>query len=62
MASFAVGKKLIDKKEKNEIMMSSQQLLENDTILNKNLMLFAKMVRFETIIRNIYARIELETQ
>ena len=25
-------------------------------------MLFAKLVRFETIIRNIYARIELETQ
>ena len=29
--------------------------------MNKNLVLFAKLVRFETIIRNIYARIELET-
>ena len=62
MAHIAVGKKLILKEEKNEIMMSSQKLQENEHILNKNLILFSKLVRFETIIRNIYARIELETQ
>ena len=42
-------------------MMSSQKVQDNFQILQKNLILFSKMMKFETMIRDIYLRIEVET-
>lgn len=41
-------------------MMSTQSLTDNPLIMDRNLELFAKMIKFETIIRNIYVRIETD--
>ena len=41
--------------------MTSQKVQDNFHILQKNLILFSKMLKFETMIRDIYLRIEVET-
>ena len=42
------------------MMMSSQKLLDFPEILNKNIELFAKMIKYESIIKNITISIETE--
>ena len=50
--------KLILKEEKHEIMMTFDKLRANPDIVERNLVLFAKFIMFETIIRNSHVRIE----
>ena len=50
--------KLILKEEKHEIMMTYDKLRTNPDIVERNLVLFAKFIMFETIIRNSNVRIE----
>ena len=49
-------KKLIIKSEWNEIMMTSQKLGDNAKILDRNLKLFARMIKFENILHNMQIR------
>ena len=52
------AQKLILKEEKHEIMMTFDKLKANPDIVQRNLVLFAKFIKYETIIRNTYERIE----
>ena len=52
------AQKLILKEEKHEIMMTFDKLKTNPDIVERNLVLFAKFIKYETIIRNTYVRIE----